>query len=100
MGQYSKVETDGRMMMLTINRPEVYNALHPMANQELSDALDAFAADSELWVRWDNLVSPGQVDAMLPGQAAGGRRPPGLTSVRDSSAGGAQGRPRAGDPSS
>jgi hypothetical protein len=23
------------------------------------------AADSELWVRWDNLVSPGQVDAML-----------------------------------
>ena len=28
MGQYSKVETDGRMMILTINRPEVYNALH------------------------------------------------------------------------
>jgi enoyl-CoA hydratase/carnithine racemase len=50
MGQYSKVETDGRMMILTIDRPEVYNALHPMANQELSDAFDAFAADSELWV--------------------------------------------------
>ena len=50
MGQYSKVETDGRMMILTIDRPEVYNALHPMANQELSDAFDTFAADAELWV--------------------------------------------------
>ena len=40
MGQYSKVETEGRLMIVTINRPEVYNALHPMANQELSDAFD------------------------------------------------------------
>lgn len=50
MGQYTKVETDGRLMIITINRPEVRNALHPMANQELSDAFDAFAADPELWV--------------------------------------------------
>jgi enoyl-CoA hydratase/carnithine racemase len=50
MGQYSKVETEGRLMIVTINRPEVMNALHPMANQELSDAFDAFAADPELWV--------------------------------------------------
>ncbi|MBX9589278.1 MAG: enoyl-CoA hydratase/isomerase family protein [Hyphomonadaceae bacterium] len=50
MGQYSKVETDGNLFIVTINRPEVYNALHPMANQELSDAFDAFAANSELWV--------------------------------------------------
>ena len=50
MGQYSKIETDGRLMIVTINRPEVYNALHPMANQELSDAFDAFAANPELWV--------------------------------------------------
>ena len=26
------------------------NALHPMANQELSDAFDEFAANPELWV--------------------------------------------------
>ena len=43
MGQYSKVETEGRLMIVTINRPEVYNALHPMANQELGEAFDRFA---------------------------------------------------------
>ena len=50
MGQYSKTETDGRLLIVTINRPEVYNALHPMANQELSDVFDEFAANPELWV--------------------------------------------------
>ncbi len=50
MGQYCGVEREGRLMTVTIKRPEVYNALHPMANQELSDAFDAFAADPELWV--------------------------------------------------
>jgi crotonobetainyl-CoA hydratase len=50
MSQYSKVETDGHLFTVTINRPEVMNALHPMANQELSDAFDQFAVDPELWV--------------------------------------------------
>jgi enoyl-CoA hydratase/carnithine racemase len=50
MGQYSKVETDGHLLIVTINRPEVYNALHPMANQELSDTFDEFAANADLWV--------------------------------------------------
>ena len=54
MGQesrkYSKAETDGHLLIVTINRPEVYNALHPMANQELSDIFDEFAANPELWV--------------------------------------------------
>jgi enoyl-CoA hydratase/carnithine racemase len=50
MGQYCTTEREGRLMAVTINRPEVYNALHPMANQELSDVFDAFAADPELWV--------------------------------------------------
>jgi enoyl-CoA hydratase/carnithine racemase len=50
MGQYSTVEADGHLFIITINRPEVYNALHPMANQELSDAFDEFAANPELWV--------------------------------------------------
>src|SRR5947207_1809565 len=48
--QYSKVEIDGRLLIVTINRPEVYNALHPMANQELSNAFDEFAANPDLWV--------------------------------------------------
>ncbi len=50
MGQYSTVATDGRLMTVTINRPEVYNACHPMANQELSDAFDTFADNPDLWV--------------------------------------------------
>ena len=50
MGQYSKVEIDGRLMIVTINRPEVYNACHPMANQELVDAFDEFQTNPELWV--------------------------------------------------
>ena len=50
MGEYSKVESDGHLMTVTINRPEVYNALHPMANQELSDVFDRFHEDPELWV--------------------------------------------------
>ena len=50
MGEFSKVEIDGRLMIVTIDRPEVYNACHPMANQELSDAFDRFAEDPELWV--------------------------------------------------
>ena len=50
MAQYSKVETDGRLMIVTINRPEVYNACHPMANQELMEVFDAFQADPELWI--------------------------------------------------
>jgi len=50
MGQYSKVETDGRLMIVTINRPEVYNACHPMANQEMVEAFDEFQTNPDLWV--------------------------------------------------
>lgn len=50
MGKFSNVEKDGRLMVVTINRPEVYNACHPMANQELVEAFDEFQADPELWV--------------------------------------------------
>ncbi len=50
MGEYSKVDIDGRLMIVTINRPDVMNALHPMASQEMSDAFDEFAANPDLWV--------------------------------------------------
>ena len=50
MGQYCGVEREGRLMTVTFNRPEVYNALHPMANQELQEIFDAFSADPDLWV--------------------------------------------------
>ena len=48
--EYSTVEIDGRLMIVTINRPEVYNALHPMANKELGEVFDEFAANPDLWV--------------------------------------------------
>jgi crotonobetainyl-CoA hydratase len=48
--EFSRVERDGRVLVVTIDRPEVMNALHPAANRELADAFDAFAADPELWV--------------------------------------------------
>jgi len=39
-----------RVATITINRPEVRNALHPPANRELSAAFDDFAADPDAWV--------------------------------------------------
>ena len=50
MGQYCGVEREGHLMTVTINRPEVYNALHPMANQEMQEVFDTFSADPDLWV--------------------------------------------------
>jgi enoyl-CoA hydratase/carnithine racemase len=48
--EFVKYEKRGRIAQITINRPEVLNALHPPANQELSSAWDDFAADPECWV--------------------------------------------------
>jgi enoyl-CoA hydratase/carnithine racemase len=48
--QFVTVEREGALTVITINRPEVMNALHPPAQEELSAALDAFAADSSQWV--------------------------------------------------
>jgi len=48
--QFIRVETRDRIATVTINRPEVLNALHPAANAELGRAFDAFAADENAWV--------------------------------------------------
>jgi crotonobetainyl-CoA hydratase len=50
MGQFSTVERDGHLLTITINRPEVMNALHPPANRELADVFDDFSSDPDLWV--------------------------------------------------
>jgi crotonobetainyl-CoA hydratase len=44
------VEKDGRILTVTLNRPERLNALHPPANSELGEIFDEFADDPELWV--------------------------------------------------
>lgn len=49
-GKFSKVEIDGRLMIVTINRPEVYNALHHLAHEELSAVFDEFQENPDLWV--------------------------------------------------
>ena len=48
--EFIRTETRGRVLVVTMNRPEVMNALHPPAHHELADAWDRFAADDELWV--------------------------------------------------
>jgi enoyl-CoA hydratase/carnithine racemase len=48
--QFCRVEREGPLTIVTINRPEVMNAVHPPANFELAEVFDAFAADPEQWV--------------------------------------------------
>ncbi|HQP30958.1 MAG TPA: enoyl-CoA hydratase-related protein [Deltaproteobacteria bacterium] len=48
--QYIKVEKKGHLTTITINRPEVMNALHPPAHHELSRAFDEYTADPSAWV--------------------------------------------------
>jgi enoyl-CoA hydratase/carnithine racemase len=48
--EFIKYEKQGRIARITINRPEVMNALHPPANQELSAIWDDFADDPDCWV--------------------------------------------------
>jgi len=48
--QFCTVERDGPLTLVTINRPEVLNAVHPPANHELAEVFDAFAADPDQWV--------------------------------------------------
>jgi dehydration protein DpgD len=48
--EFIKYEKRDRIARITINRPEVMNALHPPANQELSSAWDDFADDPDCWV--------------------------------------------------
>lgn len=48
--EFIRYEKHGRIARITINRPDVMNALHPPANAELSAAFDDFADDPESWV--------------------------------------------------
>ncbi len=52
MEEYDFISTDrdGHIFTVTINRPEVMNALHPPASAEMADAWDVFANDPQLWV--------------------------------------------------
>ncbi|MFT4100878.1 MAG: enoyl-CoA hydratase-related protein [Burkholderiaceae bacterium] len=48
--QFCQITREGHLTTITLNRPEVMNALHSPAHFELSKAFDDFAADPEQWV--------------------------------------------------
>jgi enoyl-CoA hydratase/carnithine racemase len=48
--EFCKVEREGRLTIVTMNRPDVMNAIHPPANFELEKVFNAFAQDPDQWV--------------------------------------------------
>lgn len=77
--KFSTVQDEGRIRIVTMNRPEVLNALHADANDELAAIWDEFAARDDLWV---GIVTGAGNRAFSAGndlkvQAAGKRRPNG-----------------------
>jgi crotonobetainyl-CoA hydratase len=77
--QFCTVQDEGRLRIVTLNRPEVLNALHADANDELSEVWDEFATRDDLWV---GIITGAGGRAFSAGndlkvQAAGRRRPNG-----------------------
>jgi enoyl-CoA hydratase/carnithine racemase len=48
--EFCRVEREGRLTTVTMNRPDVMNAIHPPANFELAKVFDQFAQDPDQWV--------------------------------------------------
>ena len=48
--EFVTTETDGNILKVTMNRPDVYNAMHPPMHHELSQVWDEFEANQDLWV--------------------------------------------------
>src|SRR6201981_3105551 len=73
--KYCTVTDEGRVRIVTLNRPDVMNALHSDAHDELESVWDEFAASDDLWLAiitgaGDRAFSAGND---LKAQAAGGR---------------------------
>ena len=50
MPEFCRAERDGALLTITLDRPEVMNALHPPAHRELGAVFDEFRDDPDLWV--------------------------------------------------
>ncbi|MBL6690849.1 MAG: enoyl-CoA hydratase/isomerase family protein [Pseudomonadales bacterium] len=50
MGEFSSIKKEGPLTIITIERAEVMNSLHPPGNRELAEAFDDFASDPDQWV--------------------------------------------------
>jgi crotonobetainyl-CoA hydratase len=90
MPEFCSIEKHDHVFVVTLERPERLNALHPPANAELGEVFDAFAADDDAWVA----IITGRGRGFCAGndlryQAEGGERVPtprgfgGLTSRFD-----------------
>lgn len=62
--EYIKVKKEEHLFTLTINRPEVMNAISPAASHEMAAALDQFEADDNLWV---GIITGAGADAFCAG---------------------------------
>ena len=62
--RHCRYQVDGEILTLTIDRPEVLNALHPEAHAELADAFDRYRDDALLRVA---IVSGGEGRAFCVG---------------------------------
>src|ERR1700753_1079303 len=77
--KYCIVQDEGRVRTVTLNRPEVLNALHADANDELATVWDDFAGRDDLWV---GIITGAGERGFSAGndlkvQASGKRRPSG-----------------------
>ncbi len=50
MGEFTKVDIEDHLMIVTINRPDVMNACHPPCSMELGEVFDEFEQNPDLWV--------------------------------------------------
>lgn len=48
--EFCQVTREGRVLVVTMNRPDVMNAVHAPMHHEMSRIWDDFAADPDLWV--------------------------------------------------
>ena len=48
--EFVKTEIHGKVFLVTLNRPEVYNAVHEPMHHELASIWDDFSNDQNLWV--------------------------------------------------
>ncbi|MCE8009065.1 enoyl-CoA hydratase-related protein [Aestuariivita sp.] len=48
--EFITVEKQGHILLVTMNRPDVYNAVHVDMHNEMAECWDSFAADRDLWV--------------------------------------------------
>lgn len=78
--EFVTVKDDGHILIVTMNRPEVYNAVHAPMHHEMSQIWDDFAADEDLWVAvltgaGDKAFSAGN-DLKYTAQGGKGTAPP------------------------